>query len=158
MKTLRRISSIVLGLTLLTTGCQTESIPQNCEGDNAPYLSTFYSDEFKDISCGLQNVDGEKKQVNLIITNQSDFEKFIFCSIQPPVIDFEKYFVLTGVYRHHQCARFDSQQILICNNKVIYKVRMQEEICQAAIPVFYIIAIEKKYSNLDIEFDVQFKN
>ncbi len=145
-------------MALQITGCQTESIPQNCEGDNAQYLPTFYSSEFTSVSCGLRNVDNEQKEINLIITNQADFEKYIFCSSQPPVIDFEKYFILTGVYRHHQCAVLDSQQILICNSKIIYKVNIQEQICQAAIPVFYITAIEKKYSHFDIEFNVRFKN
>lgn len=158
MKTLNNITSSILLLTLLTNGCQNESIPQSCEGDNAQYLTTFYSDEFEGASCGLQSVENDEIEINLVITNQTDFEKYIFCSVQPPVIDFEKFFILTGVYRHHQCALFDSQQVSVCNNKIIYKVRMLEQICQAAIPVFYITVIEKKYSNLPVEFDVQFKN
>ena len=158
MKTLNNITSSILLLTLLTTSCQNESIPQDCNGDNTQLLETFYSDEFEGIQCSLQNVENDQKEVNLVITNQTSLEKYLSCSTQLPSIDFDKYFILAGVYRHHQCALFDSQQVSVCNNKIIYKVRMLEQICQAAMPVFYITVIEKKYSNLPVEFDVQFKD
>jgi len=158
MKTLKNLMGSILFLILLIFGCQTENSPQECSGEDAQYLETFYSEEFASIPCALQNIESTEKEVNLRIESQADLEKYFTCHEQLPEIDFDKYFILTGVYRHHQCALFDSQQILLCNNKITYKVSMQEQICAAAIPVFYVVAIEKKYSHFDIEFDVRFKD
>jgi hypothetical protein len=160
MTALQNFTPGVILLALLITGCQTESIPQNCEErDDHPQLPTFYTEEFRGSSCWLQkNIESDKKQVDFVITNQADYEKHILCSGAPPVVDFEKYFILAGVYRHHQCALFHSQHVSICNNKIFFRVRMLEQICQAPMAVVYITALEKKYSNLDIEFDVRFKN
>lgn len=148
----------MLLLALLTASCQKEGILQNCDGETVQNIETFYAEEFKNIPCGLQNIGNDKKEVNLVITNQADFEKYISCSGQLPVIDFDKYFILSGVYIHHQCAVFNGQQVSICNNKIIYSVRMLEQDCQAFTTVYYATVIEKKYRNLPIEFDVQFKN
>lgn len=158
MKTLNSITSSILLLILLTTGCQNESVPQDCSGDNAQSIETFYSEELASIPCGLQNIESTEKEVNLIIANQVDLEKYFTCSEQLPEIDFNKYFILAGRYTHNNCAVFDSQQVSICNNKVIYKVKMLEQVCQAITSVFYATVIEKKYSNLPVDFDVQFKN
>jgi hypothetical protein len=158
MKTLNNITSSILLLTLLTTGCQNESIPQSCDGDNAQYLETFYSEEFAGIPCELQNIESDKKEVNLVITNQVDLKKYFTCFEQLPEIDFDKYFILAGRYTHNNCAVFDSQQVSICNNKIIFKVKMLEQVCHAVTSVFYATVIEKKYSNLPVDFDVQFKN
>lgn len=156
MKNIFKTMTFLLLLTGLTGSCQNEAIP-DCEGENAKQVESFYMDEFENTPCGLQNNKGNEKETNLVITTQKDFETYITCSEQVP-IDFDKYFILAGVYRHHQCALFDSQHVSICNNKIVYKVKMLEQICQAPTPVFYAVAIEKKHSSLPVEFHVQFKN
>lgn len=138
--------SITVCLVLLpvfSIGCQKEDKFENSDGESVQYIKTFYSAEFDDAFCSLQNVSTTDKKVNLVITNQVDFEKYMSCDIQPPVIDFEKYFILTGVYKHNQCAVFDSQQVYICNNKIIYNVKMLRKDCQAITSLFYVAAIEK---------------
>lgn len=155
MKTLENIKGSILLLLLFAFGCQNESIPQDCSGDSVQPLQTFYS-EFSNTQCEFQAIDNAEKQVNLVITAQADFDKYLTCSDQL-TIDFDKYFILAGVYRHNQCAIFDNQQVFLCNNKVVYKVRMLEQDCLAVTSVFYATIIEKKYSVLSIEFDVQFK-
>lgn len=158
MKASKYINVSFLFLALLAFGCQDECIPQDCAGDNEQFIETFYSEEFAGIPCGLQNAESDEKEVNLIITTQTDFDKYFTCAAQLPVIDFDKYFILAGMYRHHQCAVFDSQSVSVCNNKINYRVTMLEQACQAITSVFYATVIEKEYNNLPVDFDVQFKN
>lgn len=156
MKNIFKTMTVLLLLAELTGSCQKEISP-NCEGENAQQVESFYMDEFENTPCGLQHIEGNEKETQLVITSQADFEKYFTCSEQLP-IDFDKYFILAGMYKHHQCALFDSQQVSTCNNEIVYKVRMLEQICQAPTAVFYATVIEKKYSALPVEFDVQFKN
>lgn len=147
--------TILFFLTSVTGSCQTEVDP-DCDGDNVQQVESFYIDEFESTPCGLQNIEGNEKETHLVINTQADFEKYFTCAEQL-AIDFEEYFILAGMYRHHQCALLDSQQVSICNNKIVYKIRMREQICQAPSAVFYSIVIKKKYRALPVEFDVQFK-
>ena len=155
IKTLLNTIVILLFLTHLG-GCAEEI--QNCDGDNAQQLQTFYNDEFSNIPCSLQSIDNSDKEVNLIIKTQADYEKYFICSFQPPAVDFDKYFILAGRYRHHQCAVFDSQQTLLCENKLFYKVRMLPQDCQAITNVFYFAVIDRQHVNLPVVFDVKFMN
>lgn len=157
MKTLKNAKVSLLFLTLFAFGCQNESVPQDCSDDNGQFLETFYSEELGSIQCGLQNIESTEKEVNLIITNQVDLQKYLTCFELLPEIDFDKYFILAGRYTHNNCAVFDSQQVSLCNNKVIYKIKMLEQACHAITSVFYATVIEKKYSKLTVDFDVQFK-
>lgn len=158
MKTLNTIKVSLLFLTVLATGCENESVSQNCEGDNAEVPEVFYSEELASITCGLQSVESDNKEVNLVITNQADLEKYFTCHGQLPKIDFDKYFILAGSYTHHQCAVFDSQRVSICDGLLVYKVNMLQQDCQAITSVVYATVIENKYNNLPIDFDIQFKN
>jgi hypothetical protein len=155
------MKNLLVPLTILMAlsagSCKKEEI-QNCEGDNVQHIETHYLVEFQNTPCALQNINTESQIVNLIIKTLFDYENYITCSSQRPVIDFEKNFILAGRYRHHQCAVLDNQQVQICNNKLIYKVIMLEHDCQAITDIFYITAIEKEYENISIEFDVKFKN
>jgi len=159
MKTLKTIVVSLLLFTALATGCHNEGITQNCQGgDSATPVEAFYSDEFASIPCGLQNVESDDKEINLVITNQADLEKYFTCHEQLPEIDFDKYFILAGRYTHHQCAVFDTQSVSICNGRIVYKVYILEQICAAFTSVFYASVLEKKHSNLPVDFDVEFKN
>ena len=159
MKTLKNTSVITLLLILTATSCHHETVTQkNCEGDNTTVLKTFYSEEFSSVPCNLQNIESGNKEVNLVITKQEDLEKYFTCHEQLPKIDFDAYFILAGRYTHNNCAVFASQQVLICNNRIIYKVRMLRQDCTAITSVFYATVIEKKYNTLPVDFDVQFKN
>ncbi len=150
--------TILLLLSVLSGSCQEESMIQNCEGENGQRIDTFYNEELGNLPCSLQNINPDTKEVNLIIKTKADYEKYFTCSAELPTLDFEKYFILAGRYRHHQCAVFDRQQVLLCNNKLIYKVEMLELICAAFTDVYYFTVIERKYEGLQVVFDVGFKN
>ena len=159
---MKPLVNTVVSLLFLTNlgGCDKDEGIQTCQGDTAQQVQTYYNDEFRDIPCSLQNISASAsdKVVNLVIKTQADYEKYFICSYQPPAVDFEKYFILAGRYRHHQCAVFDNQQVLLCNNKIVYRVAMLEQICAAFTNVYYFAVIDRQYENLPVVFDVKFSN
>jgi len=154
MKTL--LFNAVLGLLFATPlgGCDHGG--EACGGDDAQEVQNFYTDEFGNNPCILQNIDNDDKDVNLIIKTQADYEKYFACSFQPPAVDFKKYFILAGRYRHHQCAAIDSQKTLLCENRLFFKVRMLHKDCYAITNLFYFAVIERQLENLPVVFDVRF--
>ena len=160
-KVMKNVKIFVVSISLLGAlliCCQNEVMTENCTGENTKILNTFYSDEFAVVPCSLQNIDSEVREVNLVIKNQKDFENYITCSAQLPEIDFEKYFILAGMYKHNQCAVFDSQQVLLCNNRIVYRVGMLEQVCAAFTNVYYFAVIDRQHVNLPVVFDVKFSN
>ncbi len=158
MKEKSKAVIILLLLSVLSGSCQEETMIQNCEGENGQRIETFYNEELREIPCSMQHINPDTREVNLVIKTQADYEKYFTCIAELPTLDFTKYFILAGRYRHHNCAVFDRQQVLLCNNKLIYKVEMLEQICNAFTNVFYVTVIERKYEGLQVVFDVGFKN
>jgi len=152
--------NLFAGLLFLVNigGCNDDLGIQYCEGDNAQQVQTYYNDEFRNISCSLQNINTKDNVVNLVIKTQADYDKYFICSVQPPAVDFDKYFILAGRYRHHQCAVFDSHQVLLCKNRIVFKVRILEQICAAFTNVYYFVVIDRQHVNLPVVFDVKFSN
>lgn len=146
------VSCVLLWLTI---SCQNETALQDCSGDNAQSLQTFYSDELTSIPCALQNIESNETEVKVVIVNQVDLEKYFTCAEQLPEIDFDKFIILAGRYRHQQCAVFESQQVLLCNNKILYRVRVLEQACAAFTSVYYYSVIGKVYENLPVVFDIK---
>ena len=114
---------ICVSLLMLTCYACKEDF-KNCTGDHAQAIDTYYENDFETAFCQLQNIDNSKDETHLIIKSQSDYEKYVSCTEDLPAIDFDKYFVLTGVYRHHQCVIFEQQAVILCENSLIYRVRM----------------------------------
>lgn len=144
--------------SVLTLSCEKAEAPVNCENMNGNVIDSFENLLFEDMTCLIQNINPDQGTVNLEIKTQSDYENYFACSSPLPEIDFENYFILAGRYRHRQCAVFDSQQVLLCNNRIVYRVRMLEQICAAFTNVYYFTVLEKKYSNWPVEFDVKLIN
>ncbi|WP_339700963.1 hypothetical protein [Algoriphagus aquimarinus] len=80
MKASKYFTVSFLFLALLTFGCQDECVSQDCAGDNAQFIETFYSEEFASTPCGLQNIDSDEMEVNLVISTQTDFDKYLTCA------------------------------------------------------------------------------
>jgi hypothetical protein len=161
MKTLKKhlkqcllpmVAVLVLGM-----GCG-EDVAQNCDGDNAQPIETFYESDFEEVNCQLQNTDANGKEVHLIIKNQDEYETYFSCIDGLPAIDFDDYIILAGVYSHHQCAIFDRQSLVICDNQLIYRVRLQEQDCFALTDIQYFTVLSKVHESNEIKFDVQFSN
>ena len=138
-------------------GCVDHDIQQDCQSDEVEYLETFHWENLESILCALQNIETSRKDVHLVIANQADFEKYFVCNEPLPEIDFEKHFVLAGMYTHHNCAYFDSHEVFKCSDRIRYKVIIQALDCTAITSVYYAAVIEKKYSDLPVDFDVRLK-
>lgn len=151
--------ALVVFLMLMGMGCE-EEIATNCEGDNAQPVETFFTEDFEIATCQLnaENIDHSEKETHLIIKTQSDFEKYVSCTENAPTIDFDEYFVLAGIYRHQQCAIFDRQSVVLCEERLIYRVRLLEQDCLAITSVTYFTVISKDHDSKEVEFDVQFSN
>ncbi len=157
MEHIAKPKTILILIAMLTVSCEQEAL-QSCEDDRVKQIETFHDEEFANIPCSLQSINNNDKVVNLVIKTQADYEKYFICGVPLPEVDFEKYFILAGRYRHNQCAVFDSQQVLLCNNKIIYRVKMLEQVCQAFTNVFYVTVVENKFETFKVEFDVKFSN
>ena len=146
-------------LMLMSMGCG-EELNTNCDGDNAQPIETFFDSDFDSAICQLnaQNIDQSEKETHLIIKTQNDFERYVNCTENAPTIDFDKYFVLAGVYRHHHCALIDRQSVVLCKGKLIYRVRLLELDCPSFTSVTYFTVMSKDYDSKEVEFDVQFVN
>ncbi len=144
---------IFIGLINVSCG---EDISQDCDGDNAQPIDTFYESDFEELNCQFQNLELNGKETQLIIKNQDEYENYFDCIEELPAIDFDEYFILAGVYSHHQCAILHSKSVVICDNRLIYRVRILEQICAALTSVPYFTVLNKTYVNMDIKFDVQF--
>lgn len=148
---------LIIFIGLINVSCR-EDVSQNCEGDTAQPVETFYEADFEEVNCSLQNTNPNQKEVHLIIRNQDEYETYFSCIEELPAVDFDEYFILAGVYNHYQCAVFDSQSVVICNNRLIYRIRLLEQICGALTSVPYFTVLNKKHVNTEIKFDVQFSN
>jgi hypothetical protein len=134
-------------------GCEEKTV---CDGEMAFQVQTFLTEEFE--ACGLQNLDHRQKEVNLIIKTQAEFEKYVSCQPQSDPIDFNEFFLLAGRYKHQQCVRFDRQEVTICENRIFYTVNLMEQDCYSISDVFYFALIDRKFEDLEVKFNVKFKN
>lgn len=140
---------------LLTVSCNDDE-SKNCREDEAIPVETFYA-AFGDLKCNFQNVEEDDKEL-FVISNQEDLDMYLDCPTEPQ-IDFRQYFVIAGIYTHHQCAVLENQVILNCHAvRLIHKVLLSELACQAITPIFYAAVIERKYLDLPIERAIVFSN
>lgn len=146
--------TISLGIMMISMACE-EEVSQDCLGDQAKPVEQFFEGGFDAAGCRLQNLEFSSGENNLIIKNQSDFEKYVTCNNDLPNINFDKYFILAGVYSHHQCAIFDNQSVVLCDNRLKYKVKLKEQICFKPTDVKYFTVISKSYESMKIDFDIQ---
>jgi len=151
---LKRCILLLIFIGSISVSCG-EDVSQNCEGDTAQPIETFYEPEFEEVNCILQNTDPNEKEVHLIIKNQEGYETYFSCIEGLPAIDFDEYFILAGVYGHHQCAVFDNQSVVLCENRLIYRVRLQEKDCFALTDIHYFTVLSKGHENSKIKFDIQ---
>ncbi len=139
-----------------------ENTPFECtEGDPEP-VSTFYTDEIANGICrtkihNLGLTSGSSRAIGIIIKNQEAYDKYVQCSEFANTLDFDKYFVLVGVFRNYMTF-LNSSDIFTCNNKIIFKINMVRGIGgDVGHHAFSMVVIEKKYINQEIVFDMQVK-
>ena len=169
-------------LSLLMAGCQKKGAPHEEEeeqtidavfmalDENAPPLNcgeggtpvpVFYTEEIANGFCRLEvplvdSAAKSKRGIGAVIRNKAAFDKFFTCRETRPPIDFDKYFVLAGFYRHHSGAFFKNHEILQCGDSIFFKIHMKKGLQAATYSVFSMVSIEKKYSNMAIHFEMEF--
>ena len=111
-------------------------------------------------NCRLQNIDynasmDELSGVELIITNQSDYEKYIIFSEQVE-INFDEDFVLAGISTWQpQCVYVKEQSLQLLSDTLRYKITIGDMDCAMPERAEYGIVISKKYVNYPVEFIVE---
>jgi len=145
----------IIGVTLI--GC-VEDLDHVCRMENAQPIETFFEDEFRALNCSPEDLQGDSLSEIYVIKNQSDYIKHILCSADLPEVNFDDYFILAGIYSHHQCAIFKSQSVVICGDQLIHTVFLLEQDCLAVTPVSYMTAVSRKFENKAIRFEVEFVN
>jgi len=143
-----------LGIMIVSMGCEDE-VSVNCDGDRAQPVEQFYEDEYDVANCQFKNLEIKAGENNFVIKNQNDYEKFVTCNDDLPNIDFDKYFILAGVYQHHQCATLVNQQILNCNGKINFNVKIEETDCLVITEVTYLVVLERKYEKIPISYNIK---
>jgi len=145
----------IIGVILI--GC-VEDLDQGCRLENALSIEKFFEDEFRALDCSPEDLQGNSMSEIYVIKNQSDYIKHIHCSADLPEVNFDDYFILAGVYKHHQCAIFESQSVVVCGDQLIHTVFLLEQDCLAITPVSYMTAVSREFESKAIRFEVQFSN
>ncbi len=182
IKNLLHSFTAFLLLSLMMAGCQKKGTPVEEEDEqtidavfmaldeNAPPLDcgeggtpvpVFYTEEIANGFCRLDvplvdSAAKSKRGIGAVIKNKAAFDKFFTCREIRPPIDFDNYFVLAGLYRHHSGAFFKNHEILLCGDTIVFKVNMTKGAQAASYSVFSMVSVEKKYSNMAIHFEMEF--
>ncbi|HRO69312.1 MAG TPA: hypothetical protein PK951_03000 [Chitinophagaceae bacterium] len=171
-------------LSLLMAGCQKKGVPHEeeeiidaviielpnglppfeCTGGAPESIATFYVDEIGNSVCRaqIQNLgltSNSGRATGIIINNQAAYDKYLTCAAAKPVIDFDNYFILAGLYRHSSCVSFKQHEVKLCDDKLIFRIDMLKGLCAGPNNViFSMVAIKKIYSKREIIIDMQFTN
>lgn len=134
--------------------------PVEC-GEGGTPIATYYSEEIANGFCRLEvplidSAAKSKRGIGAIIRNQAAFNKYFTCRETLPSIDFENYFVLAGLYRHHSGASFKKQALTQCGDTIVFKMEMRKGLQAAPYSIFSMAAIEKKHYNKKILFNMEF--
>lgn len=138
--------------------------PFECTGGAPESIATFYVDEIGNSVCRaqIQNLgltSNSGRATGIIINNQAAYDKYLTCAATKPVIDFENYFILAGLYRHNSCASLKQYEVKLCDDKLIFRIDMLKGLCAGPNNViFLMVVVEKIYEDKTIVFDMQFSN
>ncbi len=177
MKNLLNPFTVLLFCSLLMVGCEKSPAPPPEEEEEivdvievaikentAPYIcgesssvpiETFYNNEFERGTC-FKNIKTPSRIVGVIIKNQAAYEKYMGCSSALPLIDFDNYFIIGGLFRNTSCSKeAHEENISLCSNKIIYKAIVRKGICAGPSITTSLVVIEKKYSSSEVVFDLQ---
>ena len=134
-----------------------------CTNDSQEVINTFYNDEITNSICRLnfQLIDStakSKRGIGMIIKNKAVFEKYFTCRESSPPIDFDNYFVLAGYYGYTSPPKLKEKKIILCGNKLVFKMDLEAGIAAQPGSIFIMIAIERKYINKEILIDMRITN
>lgn len=106
-----------------------------------------------DVSDCVSNDD--MSDVELIIRNYEDFNKYIICLPDKEEINFEEHFLLAGVSKgHHQCLYIKEQRVYIEIDTLYYSIEIREADCFVPTRAQYIVKVPIEYFINPIQFKV----
>jgi hypothetical protein len=107
---------------------------------------------FSNIERG-NNYD-ELSDVELIITNQTDFNKYVLCD-NDPVVNFDEEFVLAGMTKvQPHCIYIKEQNVSFLRDTLTYTVIIGKMICAHPEIASYMVVVPRGYLADVIEFKV----
>lgn len=109
------------------------------------------------VKCGFNikniNIEFGTSDVELIITNQADFNKYIVC-YEDQSVNFAEEFVLAGMTRVMHCIYIREQSIHLLRDTLTYTVVIGDIACALPEVANYIIVVSNKYLADFIKFKI----
>ena len=137
---------------LALISCVDSPNTKNCIEGNRLEVPSLDLIDFGLEICGIKR-DDPAQNFNVVIDTQEKLEKYIHCS-EYQQIDFDKYVILGGLYVHHQCIGLSSEELFICEGKLVYQVNLFPKDCFAVTEMPYFKLVERKYIERGVYFDI----
>ncbi len=137
---------------LALSSCDESPDIKNCNEGNRLEVPSLDLTEFDLEVCGVKR-DDPAQNFNVVIDSQEKLEQYIHCP-QYQQIDFDKYVILAGLYVHHQCIGLSSEELFICEGKLVYQINLFPMDCLAVTEIPYFKLVERKYADSGVYFDV----
>lgn len=159
LSALNRIIFLLIILTLFSCNLLNPDNENSLRTDE-PIPVPFKTLGSDTVYCGLQNIDykasvDELSGVELIITNESDYKKYITCSEQVK-INFDEDFVLAGISTiQPNCVYVKQQNVQLLSDTLKYKVTIGDMDCAMPDRAQYIVVVSKKYFDHPVKFIVE---
>ena len=146
---------ILLGLSWIW-GCENNQVFDCTEEPIVVAFETILSDSVTQ-GCKLQNIDDNELIVNLIIKSQDEYENYVGCIGELPVVDFSEKTLLAGRMMAPKEDKVIKQSVSKdCNEIYLYTVEIGYGIAAHPISVYYHALIPKTPANAKIEFDIKY--
>jgi len=148
-------SIISISISLFCFNC--EKSDPDCQGEPTPIPYESLLQHKQDEICILRNIDDSKKQIDLIIQTQDDYEKYVECSSTLPPINFSEMTLLAGrlktPYQDKVIKQSYSQD---CKNRYVFQVEIGLGVAAAPSNVFYFAIVPKITDVTNVIFDIKY--
>ncbi len=145
----------MLPVLLLISGCEKKDTVCPEEAKQLISNTDFIVDG--ENFCTLKNIDDSQKEVNLLIQDQADYEKYVDCVKSHPSVNFTVQTLLVGRLKAPHGDFIVSQNVTFnCNEKYSLNVEIAEGPSAVPTDVYYYAVIPKVSSSAQVVFNVQY--
>jgi hypothetical protein len=150
---MKTLSHIIVLLALMAVVCCKENVVPGCQSQEIKPVTTY---EFMPMNAGvlLQNIDVTKDTINLVITNQTDYDFYIVIdpSLTRPVIDFKKQILLAGRIVDYSCGELERIDLTGTCTEYDCVIVIQDYDCLAVNKLTYFLLIDKTNAKLTYDY------
>ncbi|MBT0811875.1 hypothetical protein KIH41_11360 [Litoribacter ruber] len=107
-------------------------------------------------SCDLGGVDKDADEVVVVIRNQADLNRHIQCESLRININFEESFLIAGKIRSYDCGYLAEQNTVLDCGRLVHKVLVQSEDCQAITVVPFLVVIPRSLVDYEVSLKVDY--